>query len=289
MSTTLAAATVAAHSVGTLSSWRLRLVVPADPAVLDPLFVILFFAIFGRRWRRSAIENGYGPQGRMNPARQAETTLAERYAKGDIDEVEYRARLEVLRANAAPPAWSAARDAPLPARGGASPVLSRVAMRANGTAASSATQYRTASTTIRARAAVQPPVTSCSAPITGAPSAADRIPAALHERRHPGGLVVAARDGDQDREDDDEAAGVADRADHQPEPRQLGREQHADREDDPRRRRSSAWARCGGVNRVSSGTRKAPTMPAPWNSDASAPAAARPDPARRRSGSAARS
>jgi putative membrane protein len=40
----------------------------------------------------------------MNPARQAETTLAERYAKGDIDEVEYRARLEVLRANAAPSA-----------------------------------------------------------------------------------------------------------------------------------------------------------------------------------------
>jgi putative membrane protein len=76
--------------------------------LLIPLFWILVFAlifgIFGRRWRRSAIENGYGPQGRMNPARQAEVTLAERYAKGDIDEVEYRARLEVIRANAAPSA-----------------------------------------------------------------------------------------------------------------------------------------------------------------------------------------
>lgn len=76
--------------------------------LLIPLFWILLiatlFAIFGRRWRRAAMAGGYGPGGRLNPARQAETTLAERYAKGDIDEVEYRARLEVLRANAAPPA-----------------------------------------------------------------------------------------------------------------------------------------------------------------------------------------
>ena len=73
--------------------------------LLIPLFWILLFAllfgIFGRRWRRGAMENGYGPQGRLNPSRQAEVTLAERFAKGDIDEVEYRARLEVLRANAA--------------------------------------------------------------------------------------------------------------------------------------------------------------------------------------------
>ena len=76
--------------------------------LLIPLFwilvFVLLFAIFGRRWRRSARENGYGPYGRLNASRQAEVTLAERYAKGDIDEVEYRARLEVLRANAAPPA-----------------------------------------------------------------------------------------------------------------------------------------------------------------------------------------
>jgi putative membrane protein len=76
--------------------------------LLIPLFwilvFVLIFGIFGRRWRRSAMENGYGPRGRMNPSRQAEITLAERYAQGDIDEVEYRARLEVLRANASPPA-----------------------------------------------------------------------------------------------------------------------------------------------------------------------------------------
>ena len=75
--------------------------------LLIPLFWILLlgvlFGVFGRRWRRSAWENGYGPHGQTNPARQAEATLAERYAKGDIDEVEYRARLEVIRANAQAP------------------------------------------------------------------------------------------------------------------------------------------------------------------------------------------
>lgn len=64
------------------------------------LVFVLIFAIFGRRWRRSAAD-GSGPWGRNAPSRQAETTLAERFARGDIDEVEYRARLEVLRANAA--------------------------------------------------------------------------------------------------------------------------------------------------------------------------------------------
>ena len=73
--------------------------------LLIPLFwialIAVLFAIFGRRWRRAAAENGYGPHGRLGPVRQAETTLAERFAKGDIDETEYRARLEVIRANAA--------------------------------------------------------------------------------------------------------------------------------------------------------------------------------------------
>ena len=72
--------------------------------VLIPLFWIALIAVLvatvGRRWRRAAwaqraAGGGFGEQ----PGRRAEATLAERFAQGDIDEVEYRARLEVIRAN----------------------------------------------------------------------------------------------------------------------------------------------------------------------------------------------
>lgn len=62
---------------------------------------VLIFTFAGRRWRRAAAaRGGYGPGwGPHSATRSAEQTLAQRYANGDIDEVEYRARLEVLRAN----------------------------------------------------------------------------------------------------------------------------------------------------------------------------------------------
>ena len=103
---TLAAATqtVGAHIAGWVWAPRLRLVVPADPAVLDPAVRPCSSPSSAAGGAAVPPENGYGPHGRMNPARQAETTLAERFAKGDIDEMEYRARLEVLRANASPSA-----------------------------------------------------------------------------------------------------------------------------------------------------------------------------------------
>lgn len=72
---------------------------------LIPLFwilvLVLLFGLFGRRWRRRAWENGPGFNGTGShvPGRSAEATLAERFAQGDIDEKDYRARLEVLRAN----------------------------------------------------------------------------------------------------------------------------------------------------------------------------------------------
>lgn len=80
--------------------------------LLIPLFWVLvigiFIAIFGRRWRRNGAERAAAGQQWHAGAdsRSAEKTLAERFAQGDIDEVEYRARLEVLRANRAggPPA-----------------------------------------------------------------------------------------------------------------------------------------------------------------------------------------
>jgi putative membrane protein len=87
---------------------------------LIPLFwtlvFALIFALVGRRWRRRAGAGGMGPWGHgaggygghgywgaAQASRQAETTLAERFAQGDIDEKEYRGRLDVLRANAPQP------------------------------------------------------------------------------------------------------------------------------------------------------------------------------------------
>jgi len=70
---------------------------------LIPIFWILVIGliIFLVSRRRHAWYAG-GPQGYGPPwarGASAESTLAERYAKGDIDETEYRARLEVLRTN----------------------------------------------------------------------------------------------------------------------------------------------------------------------------------------------
>jgi putative membrane protein len=72
---------------------------------LVPLFwiavIVLFVALLRRRGGRGGWGPGYyGPHGYWGGAsRSAESTLAERFAQGDIDEKEYRARLEVLRAN----------------------------------------------------------------------------------------------------------------------------------------------------------------------------------------------
>jgi putative membrane protein len=80
--------------------------------LLIPLFWIGVIALFvslarrgmRRRWAAAGFSGhpgfghgGFGGYGAA--ARSAESTLAERFAQGDIDEKEYRARLEVLRAN----------------------------------------------------------------------------------------------------------------------------------------------------------------------------------------------
>ncbi|MGV8896093.1 MAG: SHOCT domain-containing protein [Rhodoglobus sp.] len=73
-----------------------------------PLFIIGLLFLFGGLARRRWSRNGFGPghfgpshfgYGQNSASRGAESTLAERFAQGDIDEKEYRARLEVLRAN----------------------------------------------------------------------------------------------------------------------------------------------------------------------------------------------
>lgn len=76
------------------------------------IVAIIIAIVRGARWRRRAWAGGMGPWGHgyghgywggQQAAHAAETTLAERFAQGDIDEKEYRARLEVLRANAPQP------------------------------------------------------------------------------------------------------------------------------------------------------------------------------------------
>lgn len=101
MTTSLAAIGVAAHLGGPYGPWQW-------PYVLIPIFwtlLTVFIIVMLVRGRRRAVEHGYGPWAQHGPwaaVRNAETTLAERFAQGDIDEKEYRARLEVLRANAGP-------------------------------------------------------------------------------------------------------------------------------------------------------------------------------------------
>jgi len=97
MLTTLATATVVAHA----GPWAAGF---GWVFFLIPLFwllvvgLIIFGVSRGRRryWAQGAAE-GYGPPWARGAS--AEQTLGQRFANGDIDEVEYRARLEVLRSN----------------------------------------------------------------------------------------------------------------------------------------------------------------------------------------------
>ena len=94
MLTTLATAAVATHAGPWAAGWGWAF-------FLIPVFWILviglvvFLVTRGRR--RAWAEGGYGPP--WTRSGSAESTLSERFAKGDIDETEYRARLEVLRTN----------------------------------------------------------------------------------------------------------------------------------------------------------------------------------------------
>ena len=61
------------------------------------LVVIVAVVLLLRRGARRRWAEYGGPA--FGPHRSPESTLSERFANGDIDEVEYRSRLEVLRAN----------------------------------------------------------------------------------------------------------------------------------------------------------------------------------------------
>ncbi|WP_028044960.1 SHOCT domain-containing protein [Cellulomonas sp. URHE0023] len=93
-------AAVAAHPVGTGWGWG-----PGPWFLFIPFFwlgVVALCIFFGARRRRAywAEYGGWGPRGGTQSAR---SVLAERYARGEIDESEYRARLEVLLATGPQP------------------------------------------------------------------------------------------------------------------------------------------------------------------------------------------
>jgi len=106
--TSLALAAAVAHPFGFGFGWLFFLI-----PVFWILVFVLVFGLIGRRWRRHAWGGygygpgyghwGQGPWAQAAAARSAESTLAERFAQGDIDEKEYRARLEVIRASVPQP------------------------------------------------------------------------------------------------------------------------------------------------------------------------------------------
>jgi len=98
VSTSLTAASIAAHAAGPWASG------PGWLFLLVPLFwilVVALIAVFAVRARRAVFADGRTP-GWVQPSRSAESSLAERYAQGAIDEQEYRTRLEVLRSSTPP-------------------------------------------------------------------------------------------------------------------------------------------------------------------------------------------
>ena len=73
---------------------------PGPFVFLVPLFwlvVLVTIALLVRRGARRRWAEYGGPA--FGPHRSPEATLSTRFADGEIDEVEYRTRLEVLRAN----------------------------------------------------------------------------------------------------------------------------------------------------------------------------------------------
>ncbi len=94
MLTTLTTAAVATHAGPWAAGFGwLFFLVPVFWILVIGLVVFLIT----RSRRRAWADGQYGPPWARSAT--AESTLAERFAKGDIDETEYRARLEVLRTN----------------------------------------------------------------------------------------------------------------------------------------------------------------------------------------------
>ncbi|MFT4284382.1 MAG: hypothetical protein QM598_06050 [Protaetiibacter sp.] len=86
-------------------------IVPAIFWLLVIGLIITLVVTRRRRWRNAGWGGPWGgpgaagsPWAAAQGARSAEAVLAERFARGDIEETEYRARLEVLRSQQPPQA-----------------------------------------------------------------------------------------------------------------------------------------------------------------------------------------
>ncbi|MDR2997138.1 SHOCT domain-containing protein [Microbacterium sp. NPDC057659] len=94
-------AAVAAHAGvwGGAPFWPFFFIGPVMFLIIVGLLITLIVRrrrYWGGPWQ--AAPGGHAPWAQAQ-GRSAEQILADRFAKGDVDETEYRARLEVLRAN----------------------------------------------------------------------------------------------------------------------------------------------------------------------------------------------
>jgi len=96
-----ATAAVAAHAGwGAAPFWPFFFIGPVMFLIIVALLITLIVRrrrYWGGPWE--AAPGGGAPWMRGAQSRSAEQILADRFARGDVDETEYRARLEVLRAN----------------------------------------------------------------------------------------------------------------------------------------------------------------------------------------------
>ena len=177
-------------------------------------------------------ENGDGLAGRSAGAPGRATHAAERDAKGDIDEAEYRADEGAARTRRhRPDRRRAARRRPTRRPRHSHAAASRACRGARGQQCDA---DRTATTTIIASGTVHPPVASCSAPMIGAPSADQPPPCTSAETSRPPLSPLRDTTTSVVKMTTNPPAWPSAPID-EPQPHQLGREQHPDGEDDPGR------------------------------------------------------
>jgi putative membrane protein len=107
MLTTLALAAAPLHHPGAGWGPGIFWIIPVVFWVLVIGLIVTLIATRRRRWAREGWggpwgPHAHGPWATGQAARGAEAVLAERFARGEVDEVEYRARLEVLRSQQSP-------------------------------------------------------------------------------------------------------------------------------------------------------------------------------------------